>query len=708
MDALKLLNPAQAEAVKTTSKYVRIVAGAGSGKTRVLITRIAYLISEIGIPARNIVAITFTNKAAKEMQTRIIEMLEDKAAGVHISTIHSLCVSILRQDITHLGYPRNFTVLDSDDQKSILREAYKKFNVDTKSISYANCLNYIAANKGAQVSVEYAFTLAGKNPYEINKAKIYQYYQERLLSLFALDFDDLLLFAVRLFQTNETALAKWQRRFHYILVDEFQDVDNIQYELIRQLAGEQNEVYVVGDPDQTIYTWRGADVNIIMHFDHDFEGAQTIYLNQNYRSSANILRGANTLIQNNRNRLEKDLFTQQGDGRKIKYYSALNEDIEANFVCTTIEEEYKAGRKYRDMAVLYRSNYISRGIEKVLLEHHIPYKIYGGMRFYDRQEIKDAISYLRLVCKGDDLSFQRIINVPRRGIGNKTMDLLMMMQEQHGGTLLENTQNHIDEFSGKTKKELMNFLKMLSKWQEAMGNISITLLLEMILVDSGYKKMLDDAKEIDRTENLKELLNDILYFEKNNPEGTLDEYLQIISLYSDKDVYDEGDFVSLMTVHSAKGLEFDTVFVVSLSESVFPNERAMSEGSKGLEEERRLAYVAFTRAKRQLYLSDSQGFSYVFNGVKIPSRFIKEVDEASIEQIGVQSVKPKHDTIMWDDHDAMETIKLESYRKSDIVVHNVFGEGIVVKVDGDLVVVAFAYPHGVKTLQANHPAFAKK
>ncbi len=710
MELLEHLNDAQKAAVTASAPYLRIVAGAGSGKTRVLITRIAYLIGMIGVPPRNIVAITFTNKAAKEMQSRIIQLLEDKAAGVHISTIHSLCVTILRQDIQYLSYPRNFTVLDSDDQKSILKEAYKKLNIDSKYFSYSNALDYIGGNKGGDVSIEHAYELAGKNPYELQKAKVYEYYQNRLKALFALDFDDLLLFCVRLFKTNPQALQKWQRRFNYILVDEFQDVDGVQYEFIRLLAGERNEVYVVGDPDQTIYTWRGADVNIIMNFDHDFPGAQTIYLNENYRSSGHILRGANALIDNNRNRLKKDLFTRRENGHQIRYYSALNEEVEAQFICDTIQAEYKAGRKYRDIAVLYRSNYISRGIEKVLLERHIPYKIFGGMRFYDRAEIKDAISYLRLVCKGDDLAFTRVINTPKRGIGAKTLDTLVQQQDGTGKTLIEVASTQSELFSGKTKKELERFTQLVASWQEKMTAMKITELLELILQESGYKFMLEESKEIDRSENLKELLNDIMYFEKNNPEGTLDEYLQIISLYSDKDVYEEGDYVSLMTVHSAKGLEFDTVLVVSLSESVFPNERAMAEGSRGLEEERRLAYVAFTRAKRQLYLSDSQGFSFVFNGLKIPSRFIKEIDEECLEQIGIQPVKQKEPTIteLGFSQDEIKKASKTRFKKSDVVVHSVFGEGIVIKADEASVTIAFAYPHGIKTLMTGHPSLQLK
>ena len=708
MNYLDTLNEAQRSAVTTLNKYARVVAGAGSGKTRVLITRIAYMIDELGYLANTICAITFTNKAANEMRNRLIGMLGDNSSGVHISTIHSLCVTILRQDINVLGYPRNFTILDSDDQKAILKEAYPKCDLDQKAYTYGSMLNYIGAMKGENITPTKALEMAYHNPMEIKKAKVYAYYVERQQQLYALDFDDLLLWTVRLFRVDSDKLTKWQRRFNHILVDEFQDVDRVQYELIRQLAGDSNEVYVVGDPDQTIYTWRGADVNIIMNFESDFKGAETIYLNQNYRSTKNILDGANSLIDFNKNRLKKDLYTAGEEGEKIYLYNAASEDIEATFVVEKLVELHNKGLSYRDMAVLYRSNYISRNLEKVLAKYHVPYKIYGGLRFYDRMEIKDSLCYLRLLVKGDDLAFKRVVNSPKRGVGNTTMDLIATLAESDGTTYLEAVRNHSGELKGKAKTELLKLLDKIDSWKAKLGQMSIVDLLDVVLEDSGYKKMLTDMNEPERIENIKELQNDIMYFEKHNPESSLDEYLQTIALITDKDVYDEGDYVSLMTVHSAKGLEFDTVFVISLCESVFPNERSMNEGNNGIEEERRLAYVALTRAKRLLFITSSQGFSYVLNAPKTPSRFINEIDQDVIQQIGVQSEKVNY----YDDYrNGREPIDLSEgscdFKRSDLVHHKVFGDGVVLGVEGQMIKVAFGMPHGIKTLLASHPSISK-
>ncbi len=708
MNYMELLNDAQREAVTNLNKYIRVVAGAGSGKTRVLITRIAYMIDELGYAPNSICAITFTNKAANEMRNRLIAMLGDRSSGVHISTIHSLCVSILRQDIPILNYPRNFTILDDDDQKSILKEAYPKYEFDSKSYSYGAMLTYISNNKYGNVSPKQALEFAYGNENEVKKAKIYEYYLERQQQLYALDFDDLLLWSVRLFKKSPEKLKKWQLKFQHILVDEFQDVDHTQYELIRMLAGEDNEVYVVGDPDQTIYTWRGADVNIIMSFNHDFEGAETIYLNRNYRSTKNILDGANSLIDYNRNRLKKDLFTEDGEGEKIHLYSAIDEEVESKFVAGKIVELHKEGKPYRDMAVLYRSNYLSRQIEKVLPGYGIPYKIYGGLRFYDRMEIKDSLSYLRLIVKEDDLSFKRVINSPKRGIGKTSVERIGQLAEQHGITYMDVVRQYPSELKGKAKTELVKFASMVDVWKKMLGKESIVDILETILNDTGYKKMIKDMDEPDRLENIKELQNDILYFEKNNPDASLDDYLQTIALINDKDVYDEGDYLSLMTVHSAKGLEFDTVFLTSFCDSIFPNARSMEESGDGIEEERRLAYVAMTRAKKALYITNSQGFSYVLNEPKIPSRFLEEIDKDVCERIGVKDQVKTYRLDKEEDFGASLNDTKCDFEKGDQVVHKAFGEGIVLGVEGAMIKVAFPFPFGTKTLLGTHPSISKK
>ena len=389
---------------------MRVIAGAGSGKTRVLTMRIAHLIEDEDVRETRILAITFTNKAANEMKERIRKMLPDRLYEPWISTIHSLCVRILREDIMTMGYPRNFTIMDAEDQKSVLKEAYKQLNIDASSHSYGSMLDYISNNKTADISVERAKDLAGGFYDEAVKAKVYEYYIRRQEALFALDFDDLILWTVRMFKRFDEVLNKWQRRFEYILVDEFQDIDAVQYKLITLLTGSQNSLYVVGDPDQTIYTWRGADVNIIMNFTKDYPDAKTIILNENYRSTEAILNGANSVIKNNRHRVKKDLYTTRKSDEKITHYASASDEYQAAWIAQKIADMHRKGKSYRDIAILYRSNYLSRSLEKGLLDARIPYIIYGGIRFYERQEVKDALCYLRMVAGADDLALMRILN----------------------------------------------------------------------------------------------------------------------------------------------------------------------------------------------------------------------------------------------------------------------------------------------------------
>lgn len=712
MGLLDNLNPQQKQAVVTTKPYVRVIAGAGSGKTRVLTTRIAYLVEELGVFGGQILAITFTNKAANEMKERIARMLHELGASVHISTIHSLCVRILREDITCMNYPRNFTVLDGDDQKTILKEAYKEIGLDKKKYSFAYMLGYISANKGASVSVERAHELAGNFNDEKEKAKVYEYYQNRLKAMYALDFDDLLLVTVDLFKNFENILAKWQKRFSYIHVDEFQDIDPVQYTLIKQLAGASNEVYVVGDPDQTIYSWRGADVDIIMNFERDFPNSETIILNENYRSKAPILNGANSLIKYNQNRVEKELFTSKTDGDLIVHYSANSEEYEALWVATKIKELHQTGIDYGQMAILYRSNYLSRSIEKGLLDAQIPYIIFGGTRFYDRAEIKDALCYLRMLEQADDLALTRIINNPRRGIGNKTMETLLQHARRENKTMYEVLKTE-ELFTGKNQKTLTEFVAMIEKIRERKNELTTHQLLDEVLDRSGYRRMLEDNNETDRLENLKELINDIQTFEATYPEGTLEEYLQLVSLYGDRNEYEAGSYVQLMTIHAAKGLEFDYVFVIGMSDGVFPSERSLADGRKGLEEERRLAYVAYTRAKHQLYLTESSGFSYILSKIRTRSRFVDEIDSEYIEHIGANFEyttmrEYKLNDELFTQPQPFET-RLQKKNKTrfkagDIINHTTYGEGVILKVDEGIAEIAFSFPHGVKKIMADHPS----
>ena len=705
------LNDKQKEAVIDESKHLRIIAGAGSGKTRVLTMRIAYLIEQKHINPKNVLAITFTNKAANEMKNRISEMLGEAGDGAFISTIHSLCVRILKEEIGVFGYPKNFTIVDADDQKTILKEAYKEFNIDKKDLSYGSALDYIANCKYEELSYEKAMDQAYGEKKLVDKANVYKYYDERLKSLYALDFDDLILFTVRLFKLHKDILKKWSSKFIYIHVDEFQDIDKTQYELIKLLSSTHDNVYVVGDPDQTIYTWRGADVNIIVNFDKDFKNTKTIILNQNYRSTNNILEGANSLIKYNKSRVPKDLFSENGDGDKIVHKTLPDETSEAYYVVSCIQSLLKQGYEYNDIAILYRSNYLSREVEKVFIENRIPYVIYGGIRFYERMEVKDILSYLRLIVTGDDLAFQRVINQPKRGIGQKSIDTIFSLAKDNNISMYEVVKQGL---FAKNQSVLESFVDMVERWKSSLDGKPLEEVLTDVFEQSGYRSMLEKENETERIENVKSLIDDIKDYQETYPGSTLADYLSMISLYTDKANTDGSTSVSLMTIHASKGLEFKVVFVVGLSEGIFPSERTMLE-QKGVEEERRLAYVAYTRAKEKLTLTDTSSFSYVVNSAKTTSRFVNEVDEKYIEHLDkpvlkqqsvfdvpfttkISSIEPKKETPR----------RPSRYRKSDVVIHKIFGEGVVVKCDGDFVTVAFSYPHGTKTIKADHPSIRKK
>mgnify|MGYP004521865101 FL=1 len=705
------LNDKQKEAVIDESKHLRIIAGAGSGKTRVLTMRIAYLIEQKHINPKNVLAITFTNKAANEMKNRISEMLGEAGDGAFISTIHSLCVRILKEEIGVFGYPKNFTIVDADDQKTILKEAYKEFNIDKKDLSYGSALDYIANCKYEELSYEKAMDQAYGEKKLVDKANVYKYYDERLKSLYALDFDDLILFTVRLFKLHKDILKKWSSKFIYIHVDEFQDIDKTQYELIKLLSSTHDNVYVVGDPDQTIYTWRGADVNIIVNFDKDFKNTKTIILNQNYRSTNNILEGANSLIKYNKSRVPKDLFSENGDGDKIVHKTLPDETSEAYYIVSCIQSLLKQGYEYNDIAILYRSNYLSREVEKVFIENRIPYVIYGGIRFYERMEVKDILSYLRLIVTGDDLAFQRVINQPKRGIGQKSIDTIFSLAKENNISMYEVVKQGL---FAKNQSVLESFVDMVERWKSSLDGKPLEEVLTDVFEQSGYRSMLEKENEIERIENVKSLIDDIKDYQETYPGSTLADYLSMISLYTDKANTDGSASVSLMTIHASKGLEFKVVFVVGLSEGIFPSERTMLE-QKGVEEERRLAYVAYTRAKEKLTLTDTSSFSYVVNSAKTTSRFVNEVDEKYIEHLDKPVLKQQSV------FDVPFTTKISSiepkkeaprrpsrYRKSDVVVHKIFGEGVVVKCDGDFVTVAFSYPHGTKTIKADHPSIRKK
>ena len=711
MDLDKLLNKNQKEAATYLDSHLRIIAGAGSGKTRVITYRIAYLIDEIGVDPRKILAITFTNKAANEMKERVVDLLGVHALGSLICTIHSLCVRILRQHINVINYPSNFTIMDEEDQKALIKKIYNQLQIDAKTISIKSMIATISNYKMANITPEKALEFAGSFQGEIKKAKVYKEYLEYQENHFLLDFDDLLLKTVYIFENYPDVLEKWQYRFQYIHVDEFQDVGNIEYRLVK-LMSDKAITCVVGDPDQTIYSFRGANVNYILDFDKDFKPCKTIILNQNYRSTGNILNISNCLIRKNQNRLEKELFTEATGGGEVIHYTAKNEQDEAEYICSEIEKIINDvdGVNYRNFAILYRANYLSRTIEQCLISHGIDYRIFGGLKFFSRKEIKDALSYLQLVCNGEDLAFERIINVPSRGIAKKTMENIQAVAKNNHVSLYEALTLFSDQIklSSKAKKEIRILVAAIEKARQS--NLPLHEMFENLMNDIGYIEMLNKNLEENRIDNIHELQRSIYEFENQNPDlATIENYLQEIALYTDSDDNDDSQYVSLMTIHMAKGLEFDYVFVLGLSEGIFPSFRALSESDEGIEEERRLAYVAFTRAKKQLYLTDSEGFSFVTDSPKISSRFVEEIGKEGIKHLGT---RPRFKTSNYintnlSKDELVGNNQVSDWASGDFVIHDTFGKGVVVKVNGNTLDIAFELPAGLKTLMAGHKALKK-
>ena len=697
MNYLDILNKEQKEAVTVKARHVRVIAGAGSGKTRVLTTRIVYLVTQLGYNPRKICAITFTNKAANEMKHRLESML-DSDKGVFVSTIHGMCVRIIREEFEALSLVRNFTIVDEADQNTILREAYQTYGYERRDLSYKEVLAYISNNKIAGIGVEQAYKIAGSSFHEEKKAKLYDYYTNRLKQVFALDFDDLLIKVRYLFKNNEKVLEKWQHRFNVYLVDEFQDVDHIQYEIIDLMVGTRNELYVVGDPDQTIYTWRGAQMSFIVDFNKHYPDAQTITLHQNYRSTQNILDSANRLIQFNKGRIEKDLKSNKAQGHPVVISQLDDETDEAYWIVRQIRALQDEGQSFLDMAVLYRSNYLSRVLERVLTDTGIPYIIYGGIRFYDRKEIKDMMSYLRMVSHGDDLALRRSIGAPKRGIGPKTIDNFFIPAQEENTTIYEKMKEAVNK--GGTTKRIQDYVALIESFKKHYADHgSIENLMIYILQESGLRKSYEKDEDIERLENLKALMGEAKNFQENTAEG-LAEYVQMVSLYGDREEVLSSEYVRLMTAHGAKGLEFDTVFLMGMNESVFPSQRSILESKDGLTEERRLAYVAITRAKHRLFVTSNGGYNYVIQSGNRPSRFIKEManPETVYDVKGVRDTQSPQEKVFEKFQKGNQKIKV---KPADEVVHDDFGSGIVLAVNEDTVKIAFNYPFGTKVIARN-------
>lgn len=649
-ELLKGMNPRQAEAVQLTEGPLLIMAGAGSGKTRVLTHRIAYLIEEKGVNPWNILAITFTNKAAKEMKERVINLMEAGGEDVWISTFHSMCVRILRRDVDHIGYSKNFTIIDSSEQLTLMKRVVKEQNIDPKKYDPRSILGAISNAKNELLTVA-AYSARQGSLFEDIVARCYDLYQKELRRNQCLDFDDLIMLTIRLFQDNPEILQYYQRKFHYIHVDEYQDTNHAQYTLVNLLAAGFRNLCVVGDADQSIYGWRGADMQNILDFEKDYPDAQTILLEQNYRSTKNILSAANQVIGHNQNRKEKKLWTENDQGDKITYYRGDSERDEGRFIVSEIQRlQREQQRKYGDFAVLYRTNAQSRVVEETFLKANIPYKMVGGHKFYDRKEIKDILAYLQVITNpADSLSLLRIINVPKRGVGAGSIEKLQSFAALHDFSLLEAGQNvALSSLKGKAATEIEKLAQRLADFNQMIPYLSVTELTREVLEKTGYEdelKRQNNLESQNRLENLEEFLSVTMEFDKTYeaqpeeeqeaPEDKLTIFLNDLALLSDVDSYEEeASEVTLMTLHAAKGLEFPVVFLVGMEEGVFPLSRAMMEEAE-LEEERRLAYVGITRAEEALYLTNALSRTlYGKTQYNRPSRFVSEIESELLQGKG--------------------------------------------------------------------------
>ncbi|MMZ48390.1 ATP-dependent DNA helicase PcrA [compost metagenome] len=744
-DALQGLNPQQKEAVLATDGPLLLLAGAGSGKTRVLTQRIAYLLSEKKVAPWSILAITFTNKAAREMKDRVSAIVGPDAEDIWISTFHSMCVRTLRRDIDHIGYNRNFTILDSSDQLSVVKQCLKELNIDPKKFDPRAVLGFISTAKNELKTPEQYGDMA-MGPIEQVSQRVYTLYQKKLKSNNSLDFDDLIMKTIQLFEEVPEVLEFYQKKFRYVHVDEYQDTNRAQYMLVKMLAAGHKNICVVGDSDQSIYRWRGADITNILNFEKDYPNARTILLEQNYRSTKKILEAANKVISNNFGRKPKNLWTENDDGAVIRYYTADSEHSEAYYIVDQIQKAVDRGRAYRDVAILYRTNAQSRVIEEVFVKSGIPYNIVGGTKFYDRKEIKDMLAYLRLISNpDDDLSLTRIINVPKRGIGAGTVEKIATYAAQQGISMYKAIQE-VDQIglSARFIDSVVKFARLITELESMQEYLSVTELAEEVLKRTEYREELRREGTLEarsRVENIEEFLSVTMEFERTNEDKTLVAFLTDLALVADIDKLDEteedkGNAVVMMTLHSAKGLEFPMVFLAGMEEGIFPHSRALFEEVE-MEEERRLAYVGITRAEQELFLTRAlMRTLYGQTKMNAPSRFIEEIPEHLIQAEGtvqerlaartgrmdsqmtqpqqrsgvvsMRSQQPKGSTSKASGGQGAEAM---DWKAGDKVAHGKWGTGTVVSIKGsgqDLeLTIAFPNPTGLKKLLAKFAPIEK-
>lgn len=694
---LDYLNDEQRKAVLAEDGPLLILAGAGSGKTSVLTTKVAYLIKEKGANPKNIVAITFTNKAAKEMKERIIKLVGRDGYDIQISTFHSFGLRIIKENYERLGYDKNFTIIDSDDSLTIIKKIMKDMNIDTTRCNPKFIKNQISSCKNEMVTPDKYQKLVNDEVSDITY-KVYKKYQETLIRNNSLDFDDLLVKPIELFTKHPDVLQNYQELFKYIFIDEYQDTNEAQYLLSKMISAKYKNICVVGDDSQSIYSWRGANFRNILNFEKDYKDAKVILLEQNYRSTKTILNAANSVIKNNIQKKDKNLWTDNETGEKIKYVRAVDEKDEASFVTREIKSLKEQGISLDDIAVLYRTNAQSRTIEEGFLNSNIPYRIVGAFAFYSRKEIKDLLAYLKLIYNPkDNVSLMRIINYPKRGIGAKTIDNLSM----------DAVLNNASMFDSISKGKELEFKNLILKMKEESDSLSLTETIDMVLDKSGIKADLESEHTLEadiRLENLNEFKSITKTFEEESGIASLEDFLNEVSLVSDVNDQKENNTpkVTLMTIHAVKGLEFQYVFVVGMEENIFPHVNCV-EGQDGIEEERRLCYVAITRAKKKLYLINAlKRMLFGRTSVNMPSRFISEIDKEYIDIPEKKTISINQTKIdkskMFNDDNGLKT--------GDNVIHDTYGPGVVVNVDKSIATIAFK-GQGIKKLMKNHKSIKK-
>ena len=695
---IESLNEQQKEAVLYNDGPLLIIAGAGAGKTKTLTTKIAYLIEEGLAHPYNVLAITFTNKAAKEMKDRLYALIGDLAKKVQVSTFHSFGLKLLRENYEKLGYESNFVIMDSDDSLTVVKKIVKDLGYDPKIYNPRAIRNKISSCKNEMMTPE-VYERYAVSDYEKVMHQVYEKYEDKLKKNNSVDFDDLLLLPIKLFKENPSTLQKYQDLYQYILIDEYQDTNEAQYILSKLISAKNRKITCVGDDSQSIYSFRGANYKNILNFEKDYKDAKTILLEENYRSTSTILDAANQVIRNNKQRKDKNLWTSRGKGEKIKYYRAYNEKDEAQYVIRKIKELRNKEVEYKDIAVLYRTNAQSRVLEEEMLKENMPYRVIGSFYFYSRKEIKDLIAYLRLIHNSkDNVSLLRVINTPKRGIGLKTIENLTAKADEEGTSIYEAI----------TSGKELEFKKTIEQLKSLSEELTLTELIDKVLDASGLRQELESEKTLEaevRLENLEEFKSITKSFEEREGLISLEDFLLEISLISDVEEYkDDPNRISLMTVHSVKGLEFDHVFVVGMEEGIFPHMNSLMETSE-VEEERRLCYVAITRAKDDLHLVNARRRTlFGKEQVNPVSRFIGEISKDLIET-NVQEELPKQEQkIEVEDMFREEEV---DYQVGDYVYHETFGTGRVVEVTNTLVSVAFKHPHGIKKLMKNHKKLSK-